>query len=119
MANMQAREPPSPWRPWEACLLVSCPMHDPIMEETGKAMPGVWHPRAPKPRWLGACLLAPGPWLALQARQEPRPNLGHVIDREPKAQSSPCALCRSMSCLGSARFLGRRVHASIPDRYSP
>jgi hypothetical protein len=73
---------------------VSRPVHDPVMKVAGRATPQVWRLRAPKPRWLGACLLKPGPWLASQAGQEPRPELGHVIDWEPKAWASPRALCK-------------------------
>ena len=42
-ANAWAWEPPSPWRPWEACLLVSRPVRDPITEVAGKAMPRARH----------------------------------------------------------------------------
>jgi hypothetical protein len=46
-----------------ACLLMSRPVRDLVWEATGRAAPKVQRRGAPEPRWLGACLLAPGPWL--------------------------------------------------------
>jgi hypothetical protein len=89
-----AQEPPSPWKPWKACLLVSCPVRDPITEVASKVMPRVRRLGDPEPRWLEACLLMPRPWLASQARQEPRPELEHVVDQKPKAWASPRPLSR-------------------------
>ena len=60
-----------------------------IIEVVDKAMPRAWHLGAPEPRWPGACLLAPVPWLASQARQEPRPKLKCVVDQEPEPWVSP------------------------------
>ena len=86
---MRAREPPSRWRPWEACLLVSRPVRYPVAEVAGMATPRARRLGAPEPRWPEACLLAPGPWLASHAGQEPRPELERVVDQEPEAQVSP------------------------------
>jgi len=55
-------------------------MCDPVAEVVGRATPRAWLLGAPEPQWLEACLLTPGPWLASLARQEPRLELGHVID---------------------------------------
>jgi hypothetical protein len=57
--------------------------HAPCVTQSRKwpvGPPPGWRLGSPKSRWLGACLLAHGPWLASQAGQEPRPELGHVID---------------------------------------
>jgi hypothetical protein len=62
---MQAWELPSPRRLRETCLLMSLPVRDPVMGAAGKATPKVRRLGAPEARWLGACLLALGPWLAL------------------------------------------------------
>jgi hypothetical protein len=70
---------------WEAYLLVSCLVRDPIVRVVSKATPGAWRLGAPEPRWLGACLLVPRPWLTSQAGQEPRAELKRVVDREPEA----------------------------------
>jgi len=44
---------------------VSRPVRDLVIGATGKATPEGWRLGAPEPRWLGACLLAPSPWLVL------------------------------------------------------
>jgi len=67
-------------------------MRDPVDGVAGKAMPGARCLGALEPRWLGACVLVPGPWLASQVGQEPRPELERVVDWEPKAWASPKAL---------------------------
>ena len=73
------------------CILVSCPVCDPVGGAVGRAMPREWREGAPEHWWLGACLLAPGPWLASLARQEPRAGPGCAVDREPRARASPRA----------------------------
>jgi hypothetical protein len=74
-------------------------MRDPVVEVASNAMPRALCPGAPEPRWLGPCLLTIGPWLASQIGQEPRPELGHVDDREPEARASPRALCGGCAML--------------------
>jgi hypothetical protein len=99
-----SQEAPSPKRPKRACLLVSRP---------------VLSHGAPEPPWLRACLLVSGPWLASQARPELRarlriPSIGSL--RLPRALEP---LAEALACSGLGWFLGLRVHASIPDGYSP
>ena len=48
----------------ETCLLLSRPVRDPIMGAADKATLEVQRLGALEPRWLGACLLTSGPWLA-------------------------------------------------------
>jgi hypothetical protein len=91
-ADVRAQETPSPWRPKEACLLVLCPVRDPIVVVAGKATPEAQCLGAPKAQWPGACLLALGPWLVSLAGQEPRLEFRRVVDQEPEVRASPRAL---------------------------
>jgi hypothetical protein len=58
----------------------------------------------PEPRWLGAYLLALGPWLVSYAEQEPKAGLGLLVDREPEARVSPRALSRGRGVLRLSRI---------------
>jgi hypothetical protein len=64
-------------------------MHDPVARVDGKVASAVQHLGALEPRWLGACRLVPDPWLALLVGQEPRAELGCIVDPDPEARASP------------------------------
>jgi hypothetical protein len=54
------------------CLLVSRLMRDLVGKVAGNAVPKGQRRGAPEPRYLGVRLLAPEPWLASLAGQEPK-----------------------------------------------
>jgi hypothetical protein len=74
----EAPEPPGGHG--KLCLLVSRLGCDPVRGVVDRGTPWEQHHEAIEHRLLGACLLMPGPSLALLARQEPRVRTGDAID---------------------------------------
>jgi hypothetical protein len=118
-ADVWAREPPSPWRPQEACLLVSCPVCDPIVEVASRATPRARCLRAPEPQWSRLVFLCLGlGWSRKPSRsQGPSSSVLSIRSLKPRQAPGPCAGATSCPC--SARFLGRRVRASVLDGLAP